>query len=51
MIWEPRSSRIGPQVRDSQYPAAFACDLHSDLQNNRTLQDNALTLLVGELMS
>src|SRR5829696_6186149 len=29
--------------------AAFACDLHSDLQNNRTLQDNALTLLVGEL--
>jgi hypothetical protein len=31
--------------------AAFACDLHSDLQNNRTLQDNALTLLVGELTS
>ncbi len=31
--------------------AAFACDLHSDLQNNKTLQDNALTLLVGELMS
>ena len=29
--------------------AAFACDLHSDLQNNRTLQDNALTLLVNEL--
>ncbi len=29
--------------------AAFACDLHSDLQNNRTLQDNALTLLVSEL--
>jgi pimeloyl-ACP methyl ester carboxylesterase len=31
--------------------AAFACDLHSDLQNNRTLQDNALTLLVNELTS
>ncbi|MFL6336056.1 MAG: lipase/acyltransferase domain-containing protein [Pyrinomonadaceae bacterium] len=31
--------------------AAFACDLHSDLQNNRTLQDNALTLLVNELMN
>ena len=31
--------------------AAFACDLHSDLQNNRTLQDNALTLLVNELAS
>jgi pimeloyl-ACP methyl ester carboxylesterase len=31
--------------------AAFACDLHSDLQNNQTLQDNALTLLVNELTS
>jgi Lecithin:cholesterol acyltransferase len=31
--------------------AAFACDLHSDLQNNKTLQDNALTLLVNELAS
>ena len=31
--------------------AAFACDLHSELQNNRTLQDNALTLLVNELSS
>ena len=31
--------------------AAFACGLHSDLQNNRTLQDNALTLLVNELMN
>lgn len=29
--------------------AAFACDLHSDLQSNRTLQDNALTLLVNEI--
>jgi hypothetical protein len=31
--------------------AAFACDLHSDLHNNLTLQDNALTLLVNELTS
>lgn len=31
--------------------AAFACDLHSDLQNNLTLQDNALTLLVNEMAS
>jgi len=31
--------------------AAFACGLHSDLQNNKTLQDNALTLLVNELMN
>ncbi|HYE13602.1 MAG TPA: hypothetical protein VD968_04075 [Pyrinomonadaceae bacterium] len=29
--------------------AVFACDLHSDLQINKTLQDNALTLLVNEL--
>ena len=39
---------------DSPLPlayAAFACDLHSDLQNNRTLQDNALTLLVNEIAS
>lgn len=28
--------------------AVFACDLHSDLQSNKTLQDNALTLLVQE---
>ncbi|MDT5261337.1 MAG: hypothetical protein QOC61_341 [Acidobacteriota bacterium] len=31
--------------------AVFACDLHSELQSNKTLQDNALTLLVNELMS
>ena len=31
--------------------AAFACDLHSDLQNNKTLQDNALTLLINEMIS
>ena len=28
--------------------AIFACDLHGDLQNNKTLQDNALTALVSE---
>jgi pimeloyl-ACP methyl ester carboxylesterase len=28
--------------------AAFACDLHSDIQNNSTLQDNALTILISE---
>jgi pimeloyl-ACP methyl ester carboxylesterase len=31
--------------------AVFACDLHSELQNNKTLLDNALTLLVNELIS
>jgi hypothetical protein len=30
--------------------AVFACDLHGDLQNNETLQDNALTTLVSEAM-
>jgi hypothetical protein len=29
--------------------AVFACDLHSELQSNKTLQNNALTLLVNEL--
>ena len=29
--------------------AVFACDLHSDLQSNKTLQDNALTLLINEV--
>jgi len=36
---------------DSALPllyAVFACDLHGDLQSNKTLQDNALTLLVNE---
>jgi hypothetical protein len=28
--------------------AIFACDLHGELQNNKTLQDNALTALVSE---
>jgi pimeloyl-ACP methyl ester carboxylesterase len=28
--------------------AVFACDLHGDLQSNKTLQDNALTALVSE---
>lgn len=30
--------------------AVFTCDLHSDLQKNKTLQDNALTLLVNEML-
>lgn len=28
--------------------AVFACDLHGELQSNKTLQDNALTALVSE---
>jgi pimeloyl-ACP methyl ester carboxylesterase len=46
----PRASALYATPLPIAY-AAFACDLHSDLQNNKTLQDNALTLLVGELMS
>ncbi len=30
--------------------SVFACDLHGELQNNKTLQDNALTTLVNEAM-
>ena len=30
--------------------SVFACDLHGELQNNKTLQDNALTMLVNEAM-
>jgi pimeloyl-ACP methyl ester carboxylesterase len=30
--------------------AVFACDLHGELQNNKTLQDNALTALVAEVV-
>jgi hypothetical protein len=29
--------------------AAFICDSHSDLQNNKLLQNNALTLLISEM--
>jgi pimeloyl-ACP methyl ester carboxylesterase len=28
----------------------FVCGIHSELQNNKTLQDNALTQLIGEVM-
>jgi pimeloyl-ACP methyl ester carboxylesterase len=30
--------------------AVFACDLHGEVQNNKTLLDNALTALVSEVM-
>ena len=47
----------GPRRGDSLFGTAlpiayavFACDLHGELQNNRTLQNNALTTLVSEVM-
>jgi hypothetical protein len=30
--------------------AVFGCDLHGQLQRNKTLQDNALTAIVGEVV-
>lgn len=45
------TTRRRASLFDSALPltyAIFACDLHGDLQNNKTLQDNALTLLVNE---
>jgi pimeloyl-ACP methyl ester carboxylesterase len=54
-----RSSLLGENVfkaRDagtgftlSRY-AVFGCDLHGQLQRNKTLQDNALTAIVGEVV-
>ncbi|MEJ7577179.1 MAG: hypothetical protein WKF74_09270 [Pyrinomonadaceae bacterium] len=46
-------SDAGDAVSSSTLPIAysyFACELHGDLQRNRTLQDNALTLLVNEMV-
>lgn len=54
-----RSSLLGEnlfKVRDSQTGftltryAVFGCDLHAQLPRNKSLQDNALTAIVGEVM-
>lgn len=55
-----RSSLLGEnlfRIRDavtgftlSRY-AVFGCDLHGQLQRNKTLQDNALTAIVGEVVN
>jgi hypothetical protein len=29
----------------------FGCDLHGQLQRNKTLQDNALSAIVGEVLN
>jgi pimeloyl-ACP methyl ester carboxylesterase len=45
------SKRRRSTIFDTGLPivyATFACDLHGDLQHNKTLQDNALTALVSE---
>ena len=47
-----RSSLLGENLFKtlSRY-AVFGCDLHGQLQRNKTLQDNALTASVGEVMN
>ena len=55
-----RSSLLGETIfraRDAQTSfslsrhAVFGCDLHGQLQRNKTLQDNALTAIVNEVMN
>ena len=55
-----RSSLLGENIvrtRDAQTGfslsryAVFGCDLHGHLQRNKTLQDNALTAIVNEVMN
>ena len=54
-----RSSLLGENLfktRDAQTGftlsryAVFGCDLHAHLPRNKTLQDNTLTAIVGEVM-
>ena len=47
-IFKTRDRRTGFTL--SNY-AVFGCDLHGNLQRNKTLQDNALTAIVGEVMN
>ncbi|HEX2271300.1 MAG TPA: hypothetical protein VHH35_17265, partial [Pyrinomonadaceae bacterium] len=46
-IFNSRNSETGFTL--SRY-AVFGCDLHGQLPRNKTLQDNALTAIVGEVM-
>ena len=55
-----RTSLLGEnlfKVRDRQTGftlsryAVFGCDLHGQLPRNKTLQDNALTAIVNEVMN
>jgi pimeloyl-ACP methyl ester carboxylesterase len=47
-IFRTRNPRTGFTL--SNY-AVFGCDLHGNLPRNQTLQDNALTAIVGEVMN
>ena len=55
-----RTSLLGETLfkhRDTQtgftlsHYAVFGCDLHGQLPRNKSLQDNALTAIVGEVMN
>jgi pimeloyl-ACP methyl ester carboxylesterase len=54
LLGERRDAPRRSPLFDTPLPIAygvFACDLHSELQNNKTLQDNALTLLINEVLN
>ena len=44
------TSGLGGGVNLPLAYAVFGCDLHGQLQRNKTLQDNALSAIVGEVM-
>jgi len=47
-----RSSLLGEHIfKDLSRYAVFGCDLHGQLPRNKTLQDNALTSIVGEVLN
>jgi hypothetical protein len=47
-----RASLLGEHIfKDLSRYAVFGCDLHGQLPRNKTLQDNALTSIVGEVMN
>jgi pimeloyl-ACP methyl ester carboxylesterase len=47
-----RSSLLGQNlIKTLSRYAVFGCDLHGQLQRNKTLQDNALTAIVGEVIN
>ncbi len=52
LLGKESETEKGKSLFNKMLPLAygvFACDLHSDLQNNKTLQENALTLLISEV--
>ena len=46
-----RVTRVSMVGRNVSSHAVFGCDLHGQLPRNKTMQDNALTAIVGEVMN